>query len=102
METISMVTQLVKGRARIGNWASFLLFQSPFNLLQSFGFMNHFFFFVKHRPPEEESETLSINITEFFIDPDGKSQVEWSSCKYMNTCESLETTVLSEKPHLLP
>lgn len=99
MWTIPMVTQVEKGRARIRNWVSILLFQSPFNLLQTFVFTISL---AKHRTPEEQGKTLSIHIAECFIGPDGKSQMKWSRSKEMNTYKGLKTTVLPEKPHLLP
>lgn len=77
-----MVTQLVRVQARIINWISFLLFQK---LFQSFVFIS--FLSPSIGNAEEEGETLSIHIEEFFTGPVGKSQVKWPGGKQMNTCE---------------
>lgn len=92
-----MVTQLVRGQASIINRVSFLLFQ---NLFQSFVFIS--FLWPSIGNDEEEGETLSIHIEEFFTGPVGKSQVKWTGWRYVDEhLRRLNMTICPEKTYLL-
>lgn len=74
METISkdnFYGHLVKVRAGIGNWVSFL---SESFLPPPILCFHDFFSFAKNKPPEEESKTRSIHIAAFLIGPDEKAK----------------------------